>query len=191
MPFKLLNQWIAEEMDAGAPNPQHAVLATASLKAVPHGRVVAIREVSERGLIFFTQKGTRKVVELTDNPQASLTFWFELLQREVVIEGKVQLLPLVETKGYWDNYPHSAQLRFAAYAPTSMQVISSKQVLEEKKIAIEKEYMNRKLPLNSFYCGFRLIPKKFIFYSFRLDELSDVNEYYLQDNQWQMQLLSP
>ncbi|CDZ78434.1 Pyridoxine/pyridoxamine 5'-phosphate oxidase [Legionella massiliensis] len=191
MPFKLLNQWIAEEKDAGAPNPQHAVLATASLKAVPNSRVIAIREISAHDLVFFTQKGTRKVSELTDNPQASLTFWFELLQREVMLEGQVKLLSEVETSDYWLSYPHSAQLRFAAYAPTSMQVISSKQILEDKKIAIETEYMNKKLPLNPYYCGFRFLPKRFVFYAFRLDELSDVNEYYLNDYQWNMRVLSP
>jgi pyridoxamine 5'-phosphate oxidase len=144
MPLKLLNQWITEEKDAGAPNPQHAVLATATLKALPHSRVIAIREISDTDLIFFTQKETKKVAQLTENPQVSLTFWFELKQREVIVEGIVEPLSTTETEAFWQNNPRFAQLRFAAYAPTSMQAISSKQILEDKKNAIEKEYSNTK-----------------------------------------------
>lgn len=67
-PIQQLNLWITEEHQAGAPNPQQGVLSTATTSAVPHARVVAIREINEDGLLFFTQKGTRKVAELTANP---------------------------------------------------------------------------------------------------------------------------
>ncbi|MBA2656070.1 MAG: pyridoxamine 5'-phosphate oxidase family protein [Tatlockia sp.] len=191
MPFNLLNQWLIEEKDAGAPNPQHAVLATSTLNALPHSRVIAIREIRSTDLIFFTQKGTRKVCELQENPQLSLTFWFELNQREVIIEGFAEPLTDLENENYWHAYPHSAQLRFAAYAPTSMQPILSKQEIEASKEAIEQKYLNQKLPLNPFYCGFRIIPQRFVFYAYRLDELSDVCEYQWQNKVWSKQLLSP
>lgn len=153
--------------------------------------MIAIREISETDLVFFTQKETRKVAQLAENPRVSLTFWFELKQREVIIEGSAQPISLKETEHFWQDNPRFAQLRFAAYAPTSMQAISSKQILEDKKNSIEKEYSNTKLPLNPFYCGFRIIPSKFIFYTFRLDEMSDVFEYNFHDNQWSKQMLSP
>ncbi|MBA2650786.1 MAG: pyridoxamine 5'-phosphate oxidase family protein [Tatlockia sp.] len=191
MPFKLLNQWIKEENDAGAPNAQQAVLATSTLFGIPHSRVIAIREITEQELIFFTQKGTRKVIEITEKPQVSLTFWFEINQREVIIEGLAKPLSPEELEYYWQTNPRSAQLRFSAYAPTSMHQISTKQLIEDKKHAIEQEYLNKKLPLHPFYCGFRIKPKKFIFYAYRLDELSDVSEYNFQANQWSKQLLSP
>lgn len=76
-PITLLTTWISEELQRGAPNPQHAILATAGKDSIPHGRVIAIREINEQGLLFFTQRGTRKVVEMTYNPIVSLTFWFE------------------------------------------------------------------------------------------------------------------
>ena len=88
-PIEHLRQWLQNERTAGAPNPQQAVLSTATIDAVPHSRVVAIREIDAQGLLFFTQRDTRKVAEMSINPAVSMTFWFELLLREVIIDGTV------------------------------------------------------------------------------------------------------
>jgi pyridoxamine 5'-phosphate oxidase len=190
-PIKQLIKWLDEERQQGAPNPQQAVLSTATKEAIPHSRVVAIREISEQGLLFFTQKGTRKVVELNTNPHASLTFWFELLQREVVIEGGVESLFPEENEKYWQNYPLEAQIRFYSYAATSSQPILSKHQLEKKKKEVTVNYQDRPLPMSEFYCGFRIKPARMVFYTYRTDELSDVVEYCFLNNGWIETLLSP
>lgn len=190
-PVNHLISWLQEEKSAGAPNPQQAVLSTAAADAIPHGRVVAIREINEHGLLFFTQRGTRKVMELTQNPQAALTFWLELSQREVMIEGHVQALALEENEYYWQSYPREAQIRFHSYAPTSFQVIQSKHFLEKKRKQLEQQFKNRQLPMSEFYCGYRLKPERFVFYSYRLDTLSDVIQYEITQDGWLEQRLSP
>lgn len=192
MPLQRLEQWIKEEKDNGIPNPQQAILSTATKEGIPHSRVVAIREITPQGILFFTQKGTRKVTEIANNPRASLTFWFELMQREVILEALIEALSEEENKAYWSTYPRIAQLRFLAYAPTSSQPIDSKQMLEDKKSVIEQEYRDQELPYTPLYCGYRIIPSKFTFYEYRTDELSDVSQYVLQKNsQWQKQVMSP
>jgi pyridoxamine 5'-phosphate oxidase len=191
MPLDQLKQWIDEEKSKGAPNPQQGILSTATKDGIPHSRVVAIREISAQGLVFFTQKGTRKVKEIAENPSVSLTFWFELMQREVIIEALIEALSDSENKEYWSTYPRVAQLRFLAYAPTSGQAIDSKQTLEEKKTSLENEYKDKSLPFTTLYCGYRIVPKQLTFYSYRTDELSDVLQYTLQNAQWCRQIMSP
>lgn len=190
-PIQLLNAWLAEEQHAGAPNPKQAVLATCAQGGQPHGRVVAIREINEQDLLFFTQRNTRKVAELLSNPFATITFWFELLQREVIIEGEVSALSDAENQQYWQNNPREMHIRFTTYAPTSSQPIANKEILEQRKRQIEKEFADKPLPLSSFYCGFRLHLKRMMFYAIRTDELSDVFEYRWIDNAWKKQWLSP
>ena len=129
-PFDVIKGWLEDEERAGAPNPKQGVLATSALDAIPHSRVVAVKDISQGGLIFFTQAGTRKVGEMNENPIASFTFWFELLQREIIIEGIVVALTEEENGKYWDEYPKEAQVRFYSYAPTSSKPIESKQQLE-------------------------------------------------------------
>ena len=192
MPFNKLSQWLEEERLAGAPDPAQAVLATVTADATPHSRVIALREISPVGLIFFTQAGTRKVFELEHNPRVSLNFWLELEQRQIIIEGVAKKLDQAENSDYWVAYPRIAQIRFTAYAPTSGKPIQSKQRLEEKKADIEREFQGKEIPVHSLYCGYRIIPSKFIFYAYRTDELSDVTEYTNQDaKHWQQQIFSP
>jgi pyridoxamine 5'-phosphate oxidase len=190
-PHDLLNKWLEEEKEKGAPNPQQAVLSTADLNGIPYARVVAIREISAQEILFFTQKQTRKVTQLQSNPHAVITFWLELFQREVILEGINTPLSEAENIAYWQSYPREAQIRFHSYAPTSSQPIVDKSMLEEKKKHIEETYKDKPLPWSPFYCGFRLKPTRVVFYSYRTDELSDVVEYRLKPDGWTTQLLSP
>lgn len=190
-PIDQLNQWVLAEREAGAPNPQQAVLATATKEAIPHSRVVAVREINEKGLLFFTQRGTRKVEEMTANPRVSMTVWFELLMREVIIEGIIEALVDSENELYWRDYPREAQIRFHSYAPTSSQPILDKKDLESKRSLIAEEFAEKPIPLSPLYCGFRLKPNRFVFYSYRPDVLSDVVEYTAAKGEWESQLLSP
>ena len=191
MPFTLLDTWLNEEKELGAPNPRQAVLATVSQETIPHSRVVAIREINADGLLFFTQKGTRKVKEMQNNPHAVLTFWLELKQREIIIEGDIETLIAEENENYWRTYPREAQIRFHAYAPTSGQPIAAKKELEEKRVLIARKYQDQALPMSADYCGFRLKPKRFVFYTYQTPQLSDVFEFALHENQWIKTVLSP
>ena len=190
-PINLLKKWLEEEKELGVSNPQHAVLSTATSSAIPHSRVVAIREINEKSMIFFTQKGTRKVTELINNPVAALTFWLEMSSREVIIEGTTVPLSGEENKSYWNSYPREAKIRFHSYAETSATPIASKEILEKKKNQIALEYQGQILPMSEFYYGFRFIPTRLVFYTYRTDELSDVAEYIYRENSWVRQILSP
>ncbi|RUR06808.1 pyridoxal 5'-phosphate synthase [Legionella sp. km772] len=190
MPISTLKKWLDEEKIAGVPNPAQAVLSTCTGDAIPHSRVVAIREITDNELLFFTQQGTRKVNELEINPMISLTFWFELTQRQIIIEGRATALSVDENENYWISYPRIAQLRFCAYAPTSSQRIDSKKTLEDKKIELEKRYSGN-VPMPSFYCGYRIQPHSFLFYRYRVDELSDVFKYENINGKWKEFILSP
>lgn len=190
-PITHLQSWLEDEKDAGAPNPQQAVLSTVSSDAKPHSRVVAIREISQQGLVFFTQRNTRKVAELSNNTTISLVFWLELLQREVIVEGDIIPLTEAENAQYWQSYPRTAQIRFYSYAPTSSQAIASRQLLEDKKKTIEKEHQGSELPIHPLYCGFKINPIKLIFYAYLTQELSHVLEYTRVADDWCSQILSP
>lgn len=81
--------------------------------------MVAIRKIHLSGILFFTQRDTRKVSELVVNPRTAMTFWFSLQQRQVCIEGKS--IPLEDTanKFYWNTLPRDRQLCFSPYVPIS------------------------------------------------------------------------
>lgn len=190
-PIYLLKKWLDEEKSNGAQYAQHAVLSTLGINGHPHGRVVAIREIEEDRLLFFTQKRTRKVEEINACKSVALTFWFEKNAREVIIEGEAEFLSEAQNEKYWKTYPQWAQIRFYSYASTSGLPIDNKQVLENKRIEIEQYCQNKPLLRPPDYCGISVKPRRFVFYTYRLDELSDVWEYQQEMKNFVKRILSP
>ncbi len=186
-----INQWLDKEKKLGSPNPNNIVLATAGKEGIPHSRIVAIREMNEQGILFFTQRGTRKVAQLTENPRASMTLWLPLQQREVIIDGFITALNQKENEHYWNLLPYDRKLRFSAYSPTSSQPIQSLSELEEECKALSLQYNEVTLPISSYYCGFRLIPEVFYFYTLGTTTFSEIIKYSLKKDVWQKQILSP
>jgi pyridoxamine 5'-phosphate oxidase len=144
-PYDLLIQWLAEERERGAPHPQQAVLSTAALNARPSARVVAIREINEQGLLFFTQRSTRKVQELLKNPLAVVTFWFELLRREVIIEGIVESL----SKKKMNSIGEAIRAKISFVLPVMRPLLLS-QLPVKRCWKIEKRRLNKNSKIKNY-----------------------------------------
>ena len=190
-PVSILTAWIEEERQRGAPDPQHAILSTTSKRAVPHGRVVAIRDIDESGILFFTQKGSRKELEISENPLVSLTFWFELFEREVMIDGQAQALSTEQNYLYWQTKTPESQIKFYCYSPTDGNRISNLAQLEENRKKLQEQYGTEQLPMHECYCGYKIIPDRVVFYTYQMDKFSDVFEFKRIDSQWHKIWISP
>lgn len=191
IPILKINGWLNKERELGSTNPDRVVLATTSKNAIPHSRIVAIREISEEGILFFTQQGTRKVSEINENPYASMTLWLPLQQRQVVLDGIVKELTSEENLRYWKTMPRDRQLRFTAYAPTSGKVIRSIDEIKKQNEILSKQFDGKEIPMSEYYCGFRLIPDILYFYTLGVETFSKVKMYKMNQGQWQEYLLSP
>lgn len=191
MVFSKTNEWLEKEKALGSPDPYNIVLATATKEGIPHSRIVAAREITSIGILFFTQRCSKKVQELTDNPKASMTLWLPLQQREVVIDGDIQSLTAAENNSYWQSYSRERQLRFSVYAKMSGQPIHSLDELEKERQLLEKKLNGLDIPLSEHYCGFRLMPHTFYFYTLGVNTFSEVIKYTLKQQQWEQQYLSP
>lgn len=189
-PFTTMNLWLEEERALGSINPNRIVLATA-FNGIPHSRIVAIREITSEGVLFFTQQATKKVTELAHNPNASMTLWLAQQQRQVVLEGVVQSLNEQENQNYWDKLPREQQLRFYSYAPTSGQPIPSTAILDEQLKLLSKKFENNSVPMSPCYRGFHLIAKTVSFYITGFDQFSEVHKYEHSQGNWRKQLLCP
>lgn len=190
-PIIKINEWLTKEKQLGSADPERVVLATAGKDNVPHSRIVAIREITEKGVLFFTQNGTGKVTQLTENPMAAMTLWLPLQQRQVNLEGEALPLSQEDNQTYWDALPFIRQLRFRTYAPTSGKPIQALSELDNKYAKLLKEYSEKPVPMSDNYCGFQLQPKLIYFYTLGVETFSEYIQYRYQENQWVAQLLSP
>lgn len=190
MPFNTLLTWLSNEKEFGITESEYAILST-SCDNVPHSRVVAIRSIEANSLVFFTQRLTRKVAELLNNPLSSLNFYFSHQQRQIILEGSALPLSPEENNHFWQLLPRERQLRFSTYAPTSGQVISSLDQLDEKKQLLASQWANQVIPMSDCYCGFRFTPETCIFYTVGSDNFSDVTKYTKNYDSWKKERLSP
>lgn len=190
-PIDTINTWLENETTLGCASPNRMILATASKEAIPGARVVAIREINEKGMLFFTQRGTRKVRELSQNHNVSAVIWLPLQQRQIVVEGAAQAISHEENLHYWQTMSHERQLRFAAYAPTSGQVIESDAMLEDNLHALTQRYAQTTVPMSEFYCGYRISLAVINFYTLGADRFSEVKRCVRINDVWMQETLSP
>lgn len=192
-PLLKIREWLNKERELGSCTPDRMVLATATPEGIPHSRVVAIREMSADGIIFFTQQGSRKVSELAQNPHASMTLWLPLQQRQVILDGTVKPLNDKENERYWNTMPRDRQLYFSAYAKTSGQPISCIADLESRLDALTKHFAEKSVPMSTYYCGFSFDAKSIVFYTLGIETFSEVIQYIHREENcsWDKKLLSP
>lgn len=189
MPIEKMKEWLEKEKQLGSANPDRVVLATVSTTGKVHSRVVAIREFTEDGILFFTQLATRKVTDLTENPSASMTLWLPLQQREVILDGIAKALTLDKNNFYWNTLPYERQVKFMLHR-SGKQVASLMELENEYQILLSK-YRNEKVPISDSYCGYRLCPEIVYFYTLGIETFSEVIKYSRTDLGWENELISP
>jgi pyridoxamine 5'-phosphate oxidase len=132
----------------------------------------------------------RKGRELIANPRAALLFHWDVLGRQVRIEGPVTRTSVEETAAYVRERPRGSQL--SALASPQSQTIGSRQVLEGRVANLEKQYEDDDLPLPENWGGFRLAAETFEFWQQRKDRLHDRLRYRRQsDVGWLIERLAP
>ena len=151
---------LAEETDL--PHPNSMTLATTTKEGKPSARVILLKEFDEEGFVFYTNYQSRKGEELQKYPFAVLVFHWDVLSRQIRIEGKVERVSQKMSDAYFQSRPRESCL--AAWASDQSQVIADRSVLEERVATLKKKYANRDIPLPPFWGGYRLIPEAFEFW---------------------------
>ncbi|SDG83126.1 Pyridoxamine 5'-phosphate oxidase [Paraburkholderia phenazinium] len=189
-PFRQFETWFAQAVEAKLPEPNTMTLATVDSRGRPSARIVLIKGVDERGFVFFTNYESRKGRELTNNPHASLLFYWIELERQVRIEGTVVKTSQAESDQYFQSRPLGS--RIGAWASEQSQVIESRAVLEARERAISAQYGEHP-PRPPHWGGYRLVPDAIEFWQGRPSRLHDRLLYTreAQGGNWQIARLSP
>lgn len=189
-PFSQFQKWFDEVLEAKVGEPNSMTLATADASGKPGARIVLLKDFDEQGFVFFTNYDSRKGKELSDNPKATLLFFWAELFRQVTIEGVVEKIARGESEEYYHTRPRDAQV--GAWASNQSEVLSSRAELEERYQKYEHEFEGKEVPLPDFWGGYRVIPARIEFWQGRESRLHDRFVYTRDDEgAWDIDRLNP
>lgn len=188
-PIEQFRLWFDDAIASGSRLPESMTLATATADGKPSARVVLLKNVDD-GFVFYTNYLSAKAKELDQNPQAALVFYWVGLDRQVRVEGHVERVPAAESDEYFRTRPRESQL--GALASPQSEVIESREVLEERLRALEKEYQDREVERPAHWGGYRLKPERIEFWENRPGRLHDRIAYDRQTSgSWSIKRLAP
>ncbi len=189
-PLRQFAGWFRAAGTAGMRLPEAAALATASDDGAPSVRMVLVKHFDERGFVFFSGYTSRKGRELAANPRCALLFHWDVLGRQVRIEGAVERTGAEETAAYVRSRPRGSQL--SALASPQSQTIDSREALEQRVTELEARYGDGELPLPADWGGFRVLADSFEFWQQRDDRLHDRLRYRRAgEASWTIERLAP
>jgi pyridoxamine 5'-phosphate oxidase len=187
-PLVQLRSWL-EEARAVVPGPAAMTLATADREGRPSARVVLLRGLDERGLTFFTNRESRKGLELAANPwAAAVLHWWEL-GRQVRVEGAVEETPAYESQAYWESRPRGS--RIAAWASPQSRRVTDREQLDALVAETAARFADGHVPLPEHWGGYRLVPEAVEFWAHREDRLHDRVLYRRAGRGWTRGRLAP
>ena len=187
-PMAQVRAWFDAARAAGVHEPEAAALATASPDGRPSVRIVLIRGIDERGLAWYTNRESRKGRELAANPRASVAFHWAALERQVRLEGPVELLSDAESDAYYAGRPHLS--RIGAWASRQGTVIPDMAHLDARVAEFAERYPGD-VPRPPYWGGYLLRPDAVEFWQGRANRLHDRIHHVRDGDGWRTERLSP
>jgi len=188
-PIEQFNSWYQEAIDQEVLFYDAMHLATVASDGRPSGRVVLLRGVDDSGFTFYTNYESRKGKELAENENASLTFFWPAMKRQIRIEGTVTKTSTETSDAYFQSRPRGSRLGAAA-SPQS-EVIDSRAILEDGYAELEKKYEGEEVPRPEQWGGFVVNPYRIEFWQDVPDRLHDRILYERIDGAWKISRLAP
>jgi len=193
-PINLFNRWFHETEDFGGPDTSGEevnamTISTIGLDGFPKSRVVLLKKFNEEGFIFFTNYNSEKGRAIQNNPNVCLSFFWNSLERQVIIKGVAEKTSEIISDNYFDSRPDGSKL--GAIASDQSKVIDSRKVLEDKLTQLEQLYIGKKIPRPQHWGGYLVKPSEIEFWQGRSNRLHDRIRYQLQDDfNWKIERIS-
>ena len=188
-PLAQFERWLADAAAASLVEPTAMSLATVSAEGRPSLRIVLFKGLYQGGFTFYTNYESRKGEELAARPEAALTFWWDKLERQVRIEGRVERVPRELSDRYFHSRPRGSQI--GAYTSRQSQVLQKREELDARLAATGERFSGQDIPLPDYWGGYVVVPETIEFWQGRANRVHDRLLYVRAGNAWRMERLEP
>lgn len=188
-PMELFDEWLKLALDSEGDDGNIMTLATVDSQGLPHARIVLLKGVDARGLIFYTNYHSHKGSELANVPHAALVFWWPTLSRQIRVEGSVEMISEEESDRYFAARPRSSQL--GTWVATQSVEIPDRNWIVERQHRYEQLYEGQEVTRPAHWGGYRVIPEMIEFWQGQPSRLHDRIRYELREGEWAKYRLAP
>ena len=188
-PFLLFEEWFEEAKLKEQNDPNAMNLSTISKDLKPSSRIVLLKSFDQDGFVFYTNLQSTKGISLLSNSNASLTFHWKSLLKQIRIEGSAHLVTSKEADDYFNSRPMES--RIAAWASNQSSELSDRQELIDKFSLYKKKFQQNSIQRPPHWMGFRVEPNLIEFWKHMPFRLHDRIEYKKIDNKWISRRLYP
>jgi pyridoxamine 5'-phosphate oxidase len=189
-PIQQFNSWFQHALKAEIEEVNAMTLATCDQQLKPSARIVLLKGIEKDCFIFYTNYESRKGIELQQNQQVALVFFWKELQRQIRIEGIATKIAEEQSTNYFHSRPIESQL--GAWASAQSTILESREDLEAQFTFLEKKYAGMQIPKPHHWGGYAIQPTSVEFWQGRTNRLHDRFVYRLQENKsWKIERLYP
>ena len=182
--------WQDQAIEAGLADPTACVLATLQPDQTMGQRMVLMKGVDERGLVFYTNYQSGKAAALADCDEASMLFPWNELDRQVSVSGAVEGVSEAESDAYFASRPRDSQL--GAWASSQSQEIENREALMQQLVDVSARFGEGEIPRPPHWGGYRLVPITWEFWQGGESRLHDRFRYTRADSEsWRVTRLQP
>lgn len=188
-PVTLFKEWLQTAIDEKVLDANALTLSTVSKLGQPSSRIVLLKDITDEGLVFYTNFSSKKGEEMAQNPQVALNFFWAPLERQVRIEGVVEKVSEEESNQYFQSRPRESQL--AAYTSEQSKSVENRETLEARFSENKMQFEGKEVPKPLNWGGYRVKPNYFEFWQGRSGRLHDRVVYQIDINQWNKFRIQP
>jgi len=189
-PFPLFKQWFDDAKKSGILLPESMSVSSCTKDGQPSSRMVLLKEFNEDGFVFYTNYGSKKSHELEDNAKVALLFHWNVLQRQIRIEGTVSKVSSEQSANYFHSRDRGSQI--GAWASKQSQKLTHDDELKERDTHFKNKFSNtNEIPLPNFWGGWKVKPHYIEFWQGRASRLHDRVCFEKENEKWQKFKLHP
>ncbi len=164
-------------------------LATAGADGSPSLRLVSLKRLDHRGLVFTTALWSRKVAELRENPRVAAAFYWQSLGRQARIEGRAEIAERELAQELFAERPRSHQLQ--AHVSRQGEEIEGVEALRERFVQLDAELGEGPVPCPEDWGAVRIVPERIEFWEEAADRMHRRTLFVAEAGGWRHSLLAP